>query len=112
MVLVSVIVPIYNSEKYLEKCLDSLVNQNFKDYEVIVVNDESPDNSEKIIQEYEKKYSFLHSYVSPHVLFCVFSACSQKIRYPMRTSFYYCLRRRLHNMTVSLKHLCRLQRRL
>lgn len=59
---VSVIVPVYNTEKYLEKCLDSLVNQNFKDYEVIVVNDESPDNSEKIIQEYEKKYSFLHSY--------------------------------------------------
>ena len=54
---VSVIVPVYNVEEYIGRCLDSLVNQTLKDIEIIVVNDGSPDNSEKIIQKYEKKYS-------------------------------------------------------
>lgn len=53
---VSVIVPIYNSEKYLRKCLDSLVNQTFSDYEVILVNDGSVDSSQSIIDEYQAKY--------------------------------------------------------
>ena len=53
---VSVIVPVYNVEDYLEKCLDSLVNQTLKDIEIIVVNDGSPDNSQKIIDKYVKKY--------------------------------------------------------
>ncbi len=54
-VKVSVIIPVYNVEKYLPKCLDSMVNQTLKDIEIIVVNDGSPDNSEKIIKEYLKK---------------------------------------------------------
>lgn len=54
---VSVIVPVYNVEKYIEKCLDSLVNQTLKEMEIIIVNDGSLDNSEKIIKKYEKKYS-------------------------------------------------------
>ncbi len=54
---VSVIVPVYNVEKYIERCLDSLVNQTLKDIEIIIVNDGSQDNSENIIREYEKKYS-------------------------------------------------------
>jgi len=53
---VSVIVPVYNTEKYLSKCLDSLVNQTLKDIEIIIVNDGSKDNSEKIIEKYVKKY--------------------------------------------------------
>ena len=53
---VSVIVPIYNVEEYLEKCLDSLVNQTLKEIEIILVNDGSPDNSEKIVKKYEDKY--------------------------------------------------------
>lgn len=56
MTKISVIVPVYNVEDLLSKCLDSLVNQTFDDYEVIVVNDGSPDNSQKIIDEYYKKY--------------------------------------------------------
>lgn len=51
---VSVIVPVYNVEKYLKKCLDSLINQTIQDIEIIVVNDGSKDNSEEIIKEYEK----------------------------------------------------------
>ena len=49
---VSVIVPVYNVEKYLKKCLDSLVNQTLKDIEIICVNDGSTDNSLQILQEY------------------------------------------------------------
>ena len=58
----SVIVPVYNVENYLRKCLDSLVNQTLKDIEIIVVNDESPDNSEKIINEYTKKYKNIRAF--------------------------------------------------
>lgn len=60
---VSVIVPVYNVEQYLEKCLDSLANQTLKDIEIIVVNDGSPDNSQKIIDKYVKKYSNIKSYI-------------------------------------------------
>ncbi|MBQ3415078.1 MAG: glycosyltransferase [Clostridia bacterium] len=51
---VSIIVPVYNVEDYIKKCLDSLLNQTLKDIEIIIVNDGSKDNSEKIIKEYEK----------------------------------------------------------
>ncbi len=53
---ISVIVPVYNVEKYIDKCLNSLVNQTLKDIEIIVVNDGSPDNSQAIIDKYVKKY--------------------------------------------------------
>lgn len=53
---ISVIVPVYNVEDLLSKCLDSLVNQTFDDYEVIVVNDGSPDNSQNIIDDYYNRY--------------------------------------------------------
>ena len=56
MVKVSVIVPVYNVEKYIDKCLSSLVKQTLKDIEIIVVNDGSPDNSQEIIDKYVKKY--------------------------------------------------------
>lgn len=49
---VSIIVPIYNVEKYLRKCIDSLINQTMKDVEIILVNDGSPDNSRSICEEY------------------------------------------------------------
>ncbi len=62
MVKVSVIVPVYNVYDYLEKCLDSLVNQTLKDIEIIVVNDGSPDNSEQIIDIYKKKYKCIKAY--------------------------------------------------
>ena len=52
---VSVIIPVYNVEEYLERCLDSIIHQTLKDIEIIVVNDGSPDNSQKIIDRYKKK---------------------------------------------------------
>ena len=52
---VSVIIPVYNVEKYLRQCLDSVVGQTLKDIEIICVDDGSPDNSSQIIDEYASK---------------------------------------------------------
>lgn len=51
----SIIVPVYNVEKYLQKCLDSIKKQTFKDYEVIIVNDGTKDNSMEIAKKYPYK---------------------------------------------------------
>lgn len=56
---VSIIVPVYNVEKYLEDCLKSIVNQIYRNIEVIIINDGSTDNSYKIIQKYKEKYNFI-----------------------------------------------------
>ena len=54
---ISIIIPIYNVEKYLRECLDSCTNQTLKDIEIICVDDASPDNSIKILEEYQVKDS-------------------------------------------------------
>lgn len=56
MTKVSVIVPVYNVEDYIEKCLNSLVNQTLEDIEIIIVNDGSKDNSENIIKSFLSRY--------------------------------------------------------
>lgn len=50
---ISIVVPIYNVEKYLKKCVDSLISQTYKDIEIILVDDGSPDNCKKICDEYK-----------------------------------------------------------
>ncbi|WP_407377218.1 glycosyltransferase family 2 protein [Methanobrevibacter sp.] len=55
MVKISVIVPVYNVEKYLSECMDSLVNQTFEDIEIICVNDGSTDTSPEILENYAKE---------------------------------------------------------
>ncbi len=55
MTKLSVIIPIYNVEKYIPQCLDSILNQAFKDFEIICVNDGSSDNSLSVLQSYKEK---------------------------------------------------------
>ena len=63
MVKISVIVPVYNVEKYIEKCLDSLVNQTLNNIEIIVVNDGSKDNSQDIIDKYYVNEPYHNMYI-------------------------------------------------
>ena len=53
--LVTIVVPIYNVEKYLRKCLNSIVNQTYKNIEIICIDDGSPDNSIDILNEFAQK---------------------------------------------------------
>ncbi len=57
---ISVIIPVYNVEKYLAQCLDSVVNQTFKDIEIICVNDGSTDGSEQILNEFANNDTRIH----------------------------------------------------
>lgn len=54
---VSVIIPVYNADKYLIECLDSIINQRLRDIEIICINDGSTDNSPLILEDYQKKDS-------------------------------------------------------
>ena len=64
---VSVIVPVYNVEKYIVKCLESLLNQTLEDIEIIVVNDGSPDDSQTIIDKYVLEYKDkIKSFIKPN----------------------------------------------
>ena len=53
--LISVIVPIYNVEKYLARCVDSIVNQTYKNLEIILVDDGSPDRCSQMCDDYAEK---------------------------------------------------------
>ena len=54
---VTVIIPLHNSEKFIGKCLDSLLNQTFQDFKVIVIDDGSTDNSRAVVKSYDKKFN-------------------------------------------------------
>ena len=60
--MVSIIIPIYKSEKYLRRCLDSILCQTYKEYEIILIIDGSPDNSIDICKEYSAKYQNIRYY--------------------------------------------------
>ena len=63
---ISIIIPVYNVEKYLSACIDSILEQTFKDYEIILVDDGSKDTSGKICDEYEQKYQFIKTIHKPN----------------------------------------------
>ena len=63
MIKVSIIVPVYNVEKYLERCLNSLINQTLDNIEIIVVNDGTKDNSQLIIDKFVQMDSRVKSYI-------------------------------------------------
>lgn len=54
-ILISVIVPIYNAETFIEKCIESIINQTYKELEIILINDGSTDMSKKICEKFEEK---------------------------------------------------------
>ena len=56
---ISVIIPSYNAEKTIKKCIDSIINQNFPDVEIICVDDNSNDNTISILKEYQQKYNII-----------------------------------------------------
>ena len=61
--IVSVIVPVYNTERYLSKCIDSIINQTYRNIEIILVDDGSLDNCGKICDEYagrDKRIKVMH----------------------------------------------------
>lgn len=62
----SVVIPVYNSEKYLSDCIDSVMNQTFTDFEIILVNDGSSDGSEIICKNYSSKYDQVETYTIPN----------------------------------------------
>lgn len=66
MVKFSIIIAVYNTEKYLNECLDSLINQTFKDMEVICINDGSTDNSLSILEDYANKDNRIKVYSKDH----------------------------------------------
>src|SRR5690625_1048731 len=55
MILVSIIIPVYNKEEYLEDCLESVINQSYEKIEIIIINDGSTDGSESIIKKWKNK---------------------------------------------------------
>ena len=55
----SVIIPVYNTENYLEKCINSVLNQTYRDFEIILTDDASIDRSGKICDDYAQKYDFI-----------------------------------------------------
>ena len=60
MCKITVAIPVYNCEKTLKRCLDSVINQTFLDYEILIINDGSPDNSEEICLQYKEKYEIIN----------------------------------------------------
>ena len=60
MKLISVIVPVYNTEKYLEKCVMSILNQTYKNLEIILIDDGSTDESYRLMQNWAEKDKRIH----------------------------------------------------
>lgn len=57
--LVSIITPVYNSEKYIEECIKSVINQSYKNIEMIIIDDGSTENSKNIIEKYTESFPFI-----------------------------------------------------
>ncbi|MBQ7196535.1 MAG: glycosyltransferase family 2 protein, partial [Synergistaceae bacterium] len=64
--LISVIVPVYNGEKFIEKCLNSIVNQEYKNLEILLVDDGSKDNSLEICKTFAAKDSRIKIFSKPN----------------------------------------------
>ena len=66
MPIFSIIVPVYNMEKYLDECISSILGQSFSDFELILIDDGSTDNSPSICDEFETKDSRIRTIHKPN----------------------------------------------
>ena len=64
---ISIIIPVYNTEKYVEKSINSILNQSYKNIELIIINDGSTDNSEKIIKRGRNEFHFPQDEIVNHI---------------------------------------------
>ena len=74
----SIIIPVYNVEKYLVDCVESIIHQSYKNIEVVLVDDGSKDNSGKICDELEEKYRIRVFHKANGVLWCKMTYCKVK----------------------------------
>lgn len=66
--LISIIVPVYNAEKTLKRCIDSIINQTYTNWELLLIDDGGKDNSGSICNEYAKKKIVLESFINKMVV--------------------------------------------
>ena len=74
--MISVIVPVYNAEKFIDRCIKSILNQNYNDFEIILVDDGSPDKCPKICDEWAEKderIKVIHKIISNYFSWTSFS---------------------------------------
>ena len=64
--LVSIIIPVYNSEKYVTECIESILNQSYQHFEIIIVDDSSSDQSYSICRKFAESYDNIHIFIQPH----------------------------------------------
>lgn len=60
--LISIIIPVYNVEKYLDRCMESIINQTYKNIEILLIDDGSSDNSFEICKKYQNKYPYVKAF--------------------------------------------------
>ena len=112
---ISIIVPVYNAEKYLHRCIDSILNQTFIDFEVLLINDGSTDSSGVICDEYAKKDSRIKVFhkrnggvssarnigvVNMTGEYCIHCDSDDYMEYNLLEEVYSCARRHSADMVI------------
>lgn len=85
---VSIIVPVYNAEKYISRCIESVLSQDFNDYELILINDGSEDRSLEVCETYRFNYKQIKVF-SQKKLWCKFCAEYRTAKCNWRVCLFY-----------------------